>query len=281
MRVLVYRHTLLLSIIVLKVVLSIYSVWNREFIYLINTFFALKDKIHPIPYLWLTRIVYLVWSSVPFERVNLSSWLVSSNDFPLSFSSATLIFFLKLPILASSLLIGLLVYKHVSGRKRWLALLAWLLNPVVILNGEMAGNYDMVVAVLIFSSILLLSKQRYFLSLTPFAISVALKLYPIILLPVYLLCRGRGRKGIVALGLASFSGVGFYVYWASYYAKDIMRSFTLPPGNPFVWVPSEILLTPYWLAGCIEGLARYPPDLHCLLRMESKLYTICATAYDG
>ncbi|MEM3072673.1 MAG: hypothetical protein QW172_04370 [Candidatus Bathyarchaeia archaeon] len=238
------RAYLLMITVALKVGLSIYAVWSPSFIYLISSFFALKNQVHPIPYVWLAEAAYYVWLLLPFRRVDLTSWYAGGRVFPWGPSSAALIFLWKLPVLASSLLVGWLIHARFKERAS-LPLFAWLLNPLVILNGEMAGNYDMIVAALVFMSVLFLNEKRYSVAAGLYAVSVALKLYPLILLPVYLSYGGGSRRRLAISGLASFSGAGLYVYWASYYARDFMVSFMLPSGNPFVFHPAEVLLTPY------------------------------------
>jgi hypothetical protein len=235
---------LLTVVVAVKVALSICSVWSPGFIYLINTFFALKDRVHPVPYVWLAEAGYWVWLHTSLPRVDLASWYIGGKTFPWSFSSSALIFLWKLPVLASSLLVGGLVHTRFKGRG-CLPVFAWLLNPLVVLGGEMAGNYDMIVAAFVFMSVLFLSERRYSVAIGLFAVSVALKFYPLILLPVYLLWGKSNRRRWFILGLAALSGAASYIYWASYYARDFMASFMLPSGNPFVFHPSEVLLTPY------------------------------------
>lgn len=240
---------IILITILVKILLSIYSVWSYDFIYLLRTSFSLLDKECYIPFIILNNAIYKIWLWLPIEHPDLNLWLSYQKDFPNSFSAYTLVFMLKIPILLSDIFIGLILYKLGSllirekSYKSFLFLI-WILNPYITLNAEMAGTIELIPISFLLASVLLFIQKFFTLSFLVFSISIILKPLSILLLPVYFFYSiSLGKKRILELILISIFGLILYAYWVGFYGLGFLGSIIhyTPLTQDFI----QILLTPY------------------------------------
>jgi uncharacterized membrane protein len=105
----------------------------------------------------------------------------------------------KLPLIVIDFVSAFLLYRiaislGVDYRGATAAAVLWLANPYVTLTSEMWGGYDIVAQFFVLASILLLVKNRTIAAALALAIGVALKLYPMVLLPAFLLFLLKQRR---------------------------------------------------------------------------------------
>jgi len=108
---------------------------------------------------------------------------------------------IKLPMMVADVLIAILLYRASieilslpQGDALKLASL-WLFNPFVIFISSCWGMFDAIPALLTLCSFYLLAKKRFRLSALMLALAFACKLYPILILPFWLLyLRHQGKR---------------------------------------------------------------------------------------
>lgn len=100
-------------------------------------------------------------------------------------------FALKLPLALGDLALGLLIYDIVKSlrneKSARIAFLIWFFNPLVLIISSWQGQYEVLPALMTVLSFWLLSKQKYFSSGLALSFGILYKIYPIYLLPLYLL----------------------------------------------------------------------------------------------
>lgn len=114
------------------------------------------------------------------------------------------LFVMKLPILLFDFLTALvLIALAPIGRKR-LAAALWLLNPFSLYAIYFFGQFDIIAAFFVLTAILLWHKNRLTLSYGILGLAAAVKVFPLLLLPVFLIYDNRSllKK---ASGVASFA----------------------------------------------------------------------------
>jgi alpha-1,6-mannosyltransferase len=108
---------------------------------------------------------------------------------------------MKLALLACDLLTIVIVWRWLAATRRseWLAL-AYAWNPLVVLESALSGHVDALCAASIAASAYFLTRRWRTLAAAAFAIAVAAKLLPIVLLPLFWR-RIRVRDAVVGAGV--------------------------------------------------------------------------------
>jgi hypothetical protein len=172
------------------------------------------------PWVALDAHIYQLWCSVTMSSATVSDWWLSPpatmpNDLRLLSLLLRLPGFLFDAIIAITLYV--LVSEHASIHEARLASLLWFLNPYTILAVEMLGVPDVAATCLTLLAVMFFYRKRIVLASMFLAAGVAIKLYPILLLPPILLyCRRRLRmRRRSELALLSFSVLGLagYLTW--------------------------------------------------------------------
>jgi hypothetical protein len=168
------------------------------------------------PYGFLQRGIIAVWLSLPVEHPNIAlAW--TANHFESSFSLYLLVFLLKLPLLIADIATGVAIYCYLGRTKtnrKALGFFAWIVNPVVLVFNEMWAPVDLLPTFFLFSAILMVSLgKRRITSLLSFALSIAMKLFPLLILPAIAIALKNRRKHLFELLLGSTIGVLFYFTW--------------------------------------------------------------------
>jgi hypothetical protein len=111
-----------------------------------------------------------------------------------------------------------------SGRAARLAALLWSLNPYTFFAVELLGVPDIAATFLALSSCVLLVRRRPILSGIALASGIALKLFPILILPALVAYQWKEKvsrlKSKAFLALSGVVGLALYLSWV------------FPPGNP-------------------------------------------------
>jgi len=159
-------------------------------------------------------------------------------------------FFVKLPIILSDIIIGLILYKFVILLKNDKSLATkisalWFLNPLPIFISSIWGMFDSIAALLGFASVYHMFKGRYRLSALLLGIGISVKIFPgLLILPILLYIKrtqdiGFKRKALEYIMYTSiipiassipflydpfsyfnkllfhFSNVGQFTYWVA------------------------------------------------------------------
>ncbi|MEM2843531.1 MAG: hypothetical protein QXZ53_06620 [Candidatus Bathyarchaeia archaeon] len=233
-----------------KILLAALTAWSYEFIFLVKAasirFEA--DKLNAAPWIKLGNMLYKLWLILPIEHPSLDKWLIRLEVFPESFEGFLLVFILKLPILIMDVLCAFLIYKiaeALNKDKASTALMAWMLNPYVVLTAEMIGSNDLMLVFLVLLSVWLVLKGKSFLSCFPLMAGVAFKLYPILAAPVLAVYMFKKdlKKNLMFLALSVVIGVFLYNFWLK--KAGLNFEFTLLNYNPLTFQASEMFFSQY------------------------------------
>jgi len=233
--------------VVVKVALSAISLISYDVIYLLG--FLVEGWVKtPAPWVLIAEPFYKLWMALPIDHPNLGPWIrgVAPPPLPAAYS---LVLLIKLPILVADVVCAFLVKGITAeyGGRRYgvLAATVWLLNPYVLLTGDMQGSVELIPVAFTLAGILFLKKKRVSLGSIVLGLGVALKLFPIVLLPVLSIfyLRLRRVRDFVKVFLGLIGGLVVYVVWLSVYGFDFAGSLIFY--TPFTTVASELILTPY------------------------------------
>jgi hypothetical protein len=172
------------------------------------------------PWVALDAQIYSFWRSVTLSTVSVSSWWLAT---PAAMSSylRLLSLLLRLPSFMFDVGIAFALYYFVAGyasaREARFASLLWFLNPYTFMVVEMLAVPDVAVSFLTVLTVLFLCRKRVVLASLFFAAGIAIKLYPILLLPVILVysrhrlqTRRWSEVGMISLSLLGLIG---YLAW--------------------------------------------------------------------
>ncbi|OGM76311.1 hypothetical protein A2188_00320 [Candidatus Woesebacteria bacterium RIFOXYA1_FULL_43_9] len=160
------------------------GVWNiyerEEFVY------------QPLTYLFLGSYQTLIQSLAR----GLNNWLADSSGGAITNPSLYwYLILLKLPILIFDLLVGFLLYK-LMGKK---ALTLWLFNPLTIVLLYVFSNVDIFPLFFVLLSCLFYKKDKNLLSAIALGVGAGFKMYPLLLLPFFLISQKDWRRMIIYL----------------------------------------------------------------------------------
>jgi Gpi18-like mannosyltransferase len=134
--------------------------------------------------------LWALWCGVAYS---ISNYVSAGNQF-------LYISVIKIPIIASDFVLAIMILMVVSRSAALsnkdnarILVTSFLLNPYVLMVGVIWGMMDNLVAVLLIASIMLIT-SRPSLSGAAASLAVALKLYPILFLPLLLVFSARTRK---------------------------------------------------------------------------------------
>ncbi len=222
-----------------------------------------------VPYSALSYLIYqlITGASLPtVTSLNHPSWLTSTYDVWQAFTPPTmpvLVFLLKLPMVASAILTGILLERMVGSRS---VLAAWLANPLVILVAAVWGQLDPVATLLAIASLYMFGRGKYFHGYLLASFGGAVKVWPVLLIPLFFVVslRKLGRKALeplfgvlpailVTLALyAAFGNLADNLYILAYSRfvptfggsfavngltwQQILAAFGAPPVPVFTWI---------------------------------------------
>lgn len=181
------------------------------------------------PWVALDAHIYEFWRSVTMSNATVSDWW-SSPPATMPSDLRLLSLFLRLPGFLFDAVIAIALYvlvsEHASIREARFASLIWFLNPYTILAVEMLGVPDVSATFLALLTVVFVYRERTVLAGMFLAAGIAIKLYPILLLPPILLyCRRRlkiGGKSELALISLSFLGLAGYLSWVFHFGSALV-----------------------------------------------------------
>jgi hypothetical protein len=275
---------LTLWIFIMKAVISILTPLSYDF--MTTGVLVVAGSISAIisnnaPYvIWMIILkgLYIFWQYLPIAHPSINSMIGYWYFFP-TFASQLLIFMMKSPLTFFDFLCGVLTYKILflitnSEDRSIVGMCLWFLNPYVTLATEMVGQYDVMVAFFLLASLFYFLSGKAIVSSTCLTVSIFLKLYTLLLLPVFIIISLKQKvsngalKFVSTFALISFSASVFIALagWSFanfktlglYYLSKGFSFFTgitlelrsLGLALPFpVWTPIQIVgLTVIFLA---------------------------------
>jgi len=172
------------------------------------------------PWMTLEVGIFNMWRSSTSSTITGVDWSMTPPA-TMPFNLALLSLILRVPAFSFDLGIAIVLYfmvaKLASVNEARFAALLWFLNPYTIFTIELLGVPDVAAAFFTLCTVACLANKRTFLAALFYAFGIALKLYPILLLPpllIYLSKRiefGNRAKGLMAL--AGLAGLAGYISW--------------------------------------------------------------------
>lgn len=195
----------------------------------VNPFEPGNPAVYPGPLKWAYPPLYAAYSALSFaiyqlltgaqlpsvQALTYHGWLTSVYSIFQAYVPDTLpilVFLLKIPMVASVLMTGILL-KKMTGSK--LAAVGFLANPLVILVGAAWGQLDPIATLLAVASIYSFERQKPYHAYFFASLGAAVKVWPIIMIPMMLVIslRQHGAKSfkpLVATLPALLATVGLY-----------------------------------------------------------------------
>jgi len=172
------------------------------------------------PWVTLDAQIYSFWRTVTLSKATAVDWW-STAPTAMSSDLRLLSLLLRLPSFIFDAAIAIALYSFVlefaSKRGARLASLLWFLNPYTLFAVEMLGVPDVATAFLSLLAVTFLCKRRIILASLFLAGGIAIKFYPVLLLPPILLyCRRilkTERGSELALVSLSLLGLAAYLTW--------------------------------------------------------------------
>ena len=236
--------------------------------------------------LWILVMmgIHNVWLLLPIDHTSLTL-MMGLWYFTPSFSSFLLVFMYKLPLIVIDFVSAFLLYRiaislGVDYRGATAATVLWLANPYVTLTSEMWGGYDIVAQFFVLASILLLMKNRTITAALALAIGVGFKLYPLILLPAFLLFLLKQRRqafrrflGATAFSILLMTSAVFFVVGGGSHLRALARYF-LDQSGFFTLSAFETYLPAYVALGLTVAATTFYLLLSYRLRASSKEFLV-------
>jgi uncharacterized membrane protein len=142
------------------------------------------------------KVITLLWLALPMQHSSLANtfgfWYITPNV-----STMTLFMMEKAPLLifdaATAVMIGRIVTTYGSAKLAQQAVLLWLINPYVTLTTEMWGTWDIVSAFLLLVAVAAFAKSKFLESGISLGLGIAVKMYPLLALPIFLMFLTREK----------------------------------------------------------------------------------------
>ena len=211
---------LILASVVVKFVVSALVPANSDLVDILKLAIANDSRAQWTPWIVLNKQIIDFWASMPFVVSKPEVWW-QTPPMAMPMDLRLLAVLVRLPVLLCDLAIAFILYFTVlrvkgSTELARLATLAWLVNPYATFAIEMLSMPDVAVSMMVAITVLLLVQRRTALASLAFAGGIALKLYPIFLLPCLLLYEeriGSRRRSQWFTSCLALLGLSAYMYW--------------------------------------------------------------------
>lgn len=195
------------------------------------------------PWVVIEGGLFQVWRILTSSTISLDVWS-KTTPWAMQGDLRLLSLLLRLPAFASDVMMAIVLYlaaANFTGKSRLgrLSSLIWFLNPFTLFAAELLAVPDVLVALLTLVSMLYLVREKTLLSSVILCCAIALKLYPIILLPAILIYMqrysGMKRRSKLWPMVCGFLGVVAYLSWLLLGSKLTVEYFTTytPVSQPF------------------------------------------------
>ncbi len=157
-----------------------------------------------VPYSALSYLLYQLFTGASLPSVTAlthPSWLTSTYDAWQAFtphSMPALVFLLKLPMVASALVTGVLLGKMLGSDS---AVVVWLANPVVVLVAAVWGQLDPIATLLALAAVYMFGRGKQYHAYLLASFGAAVKVWPVLLIPLFFVVslRKSGRGAVKPL----------------------------------------------------------------------------------
>lgn len=186
----------------------------------IVAFVGLENSSPYGPWMTLEYAIFNIWRSSTSSTITPVDWsMIPPTAMP--FNLALLSLILRLPAFFFDLGIAIVLYLMVdriaSVNQARLTALLWFLNPYTIFAVELLGVPDVAAAFFTLCTVTCIVNKRNLLGALFYAFSIALKLYPILLLPPLLIYLGRNMRASIftkaLMASAGIAGLAGYISW--------------------------------------------------------------------
>jgi hypothetical protein len=197
----------------LKIIYSLASLFPSGVLNVYNSYtlnpgsFPLGPFVYPPAAYFITGIFTLFARLV--GGLGFDSWLWMGNTAVEVDGIFRYIFAIKLPFILLHLLSGYFITKIVPDNKKNLVALLWFFNPISIYVVAMMGQIDGLAVIWIILA-LIFAKKYPNLGAISLGIGAAVKSFPLLLLPVYVILVAKSWKQKLVVTLA---GMGSYLLW--------------------------------------------------------------------
>lgn len=193
-------------------------------------------------YLFIIKLIFPAvneFSQILLEKDTWISWLAFNSSYNV-FTVLTLfkILYLLFDIACMFLILRLSFDKEPENRLR--AFKFWVFNPVVIFVLYIFARHDIIGIFATLLALLLAKKDRKYWAIIVLAFAVALRFFPVMLLPLMVFYLARSRRDYVILsviGVSGLAGVELFSYF--YYGRSVI--FTLLNAQHFNYILSSKL----------------------------------------
>ncbi len=146
-------------------------------------------------FLWIFKPLMPYWKSILYYADPLKQFAVDNKTFEIFTTNPYVfrtLFLFKVPYLVFELGCILLLLRIFQDTKKGLrAYKFWIVNPIVIFATYIAARYESIAIFFILLSLYYAKKNRSIRSLLSFGVSIVLRVYPLILLPFFIIVRGK------------------------------------------------------------------------------------------
>jgi hypothetical protein len=172
-----------------------------------QTIVTLQYWTYPPPQLLVLAILFQFWLLLPISH----NLLISGNPLPSNLwyisppahtpiVDPILVLLLKIPSIAADLTIGLILLRILSAEpsthaRATVAFKAWMVNPIAIWISSASGHFDSIPTLFVVYALMTLLEQRNWRSSLSLGVGAAWKLWPLLLLPIFLIFQ-TGRESV-------------------------------------------------------------------------------------
>ncbi len=211
---------LVIASVVVKFVVSALVPASSDLVDILKLAIANDSRTQWAPWIVLNKQIIDLWATMPFVTSKPEVWW-QTPPMAMPMDLRLLAVLVRLPVLLCDLAIAFVLYFTVlrvkgSTELARLATLAWLVNPYALFAIEMLSMPDVAVSMLVAVGVLMLLQGRTKLASLAFAGGIALKLYPIFLLPCVLLYEERNKVRTRLQWFTfclAFLGLSAYLSW--------------------------------------------------------------------
>ncbi len=198
-------------------------------------------------FLWIFKPLMPYWKGILYYADPAKQFAVDGKTFEIFATNPYVfrtLFLFKVPYLIFDFGCAFLFLHIFKDTKKGLgAYKFWVLNPIVIFATYIAARYESIAIFFILLSLYYAKNnfsRRSFLSL---GVSIALRSYPLILLPFYIIVRGKKMLGRIKLGLWAVLPMGFLIILISLFYKTIAEGALMGVGQVRYFLDMKLALS--------------------------------------
>jgi len=178
-------------------------------------------------------------SSILLEKDTWMSWISFNSTYNV-FTILTLFKILYLVFDIACMFIILRLSFDSEPEKRLQVFKFWIFNPVVIFVLYVFARHDVIGIFVTLVALLLAKKQRKYWAIVVLALAIALRFFPIMILPLFIFYLARTKKDYAILAVIGVSGlIALELFSYFYYGRSLL--FTLLNAQQFSYILSSRL----------------------------------------